>query len=260
MTGTKTTNVGLANAAYELEQAEAIYRYCHDVLGAGDIRTGRAWNKMRRAGDCVRDLLKTPPQDQQNIKAAISDQRCFQDDVADWMQICFGSEISADKLERNDRFCEESLELLQSLNMPKERILALIDYVYDRDAGETNQEIGGVMVTLAALCSANHLNMESAAQAELKRVNDPAIVEKIRKKQAAKPTGSALPVADKQGSLPKEEVHSLNRAMLLDLQKELSKKPGIGEPPRYRNARALRKIKEYLKEIPASPQTDEDAE
>lgn len=218
MTDTKTTNVGLAEDAeiWATEMKRSTAALLDEGLTEAAQGSAAVAKTLKHCADALR-------KDQQDIKATISDQRCFQDDVADWMQICFGSEIRADKLERNDRFCEESLELLQSLNMPKERILALVDYVYGRDAGEPAQEIGGVMVTLAALCSANHLNMDSAAQAELTRINDPAIVEKIRKKQAAKPTGSALPVADKQGSLPKA----------------LSNEPGVEEPPHYRNAEVL---------------------
>jgi len=55
--------------------------------------------------------------------------------------------------------------------------------------------VGGVMVTLAALCLASGIDMYSAAERELARINQPEIVAKIRTKQAAKPTGSALPVA-----------------------------------------------------------------
>ena len=119
----------------------------------------------------------------------------FQDRVASWMLTCFGPEIAADRLERGDRFLEEALELLQSGAYPRDRILALVDYVYGRPAGEPRQEVGGVMVTLAAYCLAHDLDMHDAAESELTRILQPEIVEKIRAKQAAKPTGSALPVA-----------------------------------------------------------------
>lgn len=49
------------------------------------------------------------------------------------------------------------------------------------------------MVTLAAYCNAHDLSMQQAAEQELERVWTK--VEKIRAKQAAKPTGSALPIA-----------------------------------------------------------------
>jgi NTP pyrophosphatase (non-canonical NTP hydrolase) len=117
----------------------------------------------------------------------------FQDRVKPWMMACFGAEISADRLERNDRFIEEALELVQASDYPKERAIALVDYVYGRDQGEINQEVGGVMVTLAAHCLAHGLDMHEAAETELARIWTK--VEQIRAKQAAKPTGSALPIA-----------------------------------------------------------------
>ena len=105
---------------------------------------------------------------------------------------CFGPVIPYDKLERGDRLLEEVLELLQSGDYPTQRISALTDYVYGRDKGEPAQEAGGVMVTLAAYCLAHDLDMGTAGEAELARIWTK--VEKIRAKQAAKPTGSALPI------------------------------------------------------------------
>lgn len=118
----------------------------------------------------------------------------FQDRVQGWMQLCFGAEISADKLERNDRFIEEALELVQSLGYDAARAHALVDYVFGRPVGVPEQEVGGVMVTLAALCAPNGLDMAVAGEVELERILHPDLVAKIRAKQAAKPTGSALPV------------------------------------------------------------------
>jgi NTP pyrophosphatase (non-canonical NTP hydrolase) len=117
----------------------------------------------------------------------------FQNRVAPWMDACFGPEISADRLERSDRFIEEALELVQACGYPKDRALALVDYVYGRDQGEVNQEVGGVMVTLAAHCLAHGVDMHEAGETELARIWTK--VEAIRAKQAAKPRGSALPVA-----------------------------------------------------------------
>lgn len=119
----------------------------------------------------------------------------LQDRVKPWMTECFGEEISADKLERGDRHLEEVLELLQSGDYPRERVSALTDYVYNRPKGEPSQEVGGVMITLAAYCLAHGLDMHDAGEVELARIKRPEIIAKIRAKQAAKPTGSALPVA-----------------------------------------------------------------
>lgn len=109
----------------------------------------------------------------------------FQNRVGAWMDKCFGPEISSDLKERNHRFLEEALELVQSCGAKKDEALMLVDYVYDRDQGEVNQEVGGVMVTLAALCLANGFDMRAAAETELARVWEK--MEMIRSKQAGKP-------------------------------------------------------------------------
>lgn len=117
----------------------------------------------------------------------------FQAAVYEWMLRCFGAEISADKTERNHRFLEESLELVQSLGTTKEEALKLVDYVYGRPVGEPHQEVGGTMVTLAALCQANGMSMEIAGDVELSRCWEK--IDQIRAKQAAKPKMSPLPGA-----------------------------------------------------------------
>lgn len=50
----------LREALEELQKAEATYRYAHDVFGGGDLKTGRAWDLMRRAGDKARSALQHP--------------------------------------------------------------------------------------------------------------------------------------------------------------------------------------------------------
>lgn len=121
--------------------------------------------------------------------------RKFQLTVAMWAQNCFGAKIAEDKVERNHRFLEESLELVQSLGCTKEEALQLVDYVFDRPVGEPTQEVGGVMVTLAGLCSANRIHLGESAEIELDRISQPYIMRKIREKQAAKPKHSPLPQA-----------------------------------------------------------------
>ena len=115
----------------------------------------------------------------------------FQPQVAPWMEACFGQEIANDLTERNHRFLEEALELVQSTGCTKSDAHALVEYVYGRPMGSTHQEVGGVMVTLAALCNATLLDMHEAGDDELSRVWRK--VGEIRAKQAAKPRGSALP-------------------------------------------------------------------
>lgn len=102
--------------------------------------------------------------------------------------------IAADRLERNHRFFEEAAELVQSNGMTRSEAHQLVDYVFDRPVGEMRQEVGGVMVTLAALCQASDADMVAAGETELARITVPETLARIRAKQAAKPKHSPLPV------------------------------------------------------------------
>lgn len=99
-----------------------------------------------------------------------------------------------DKPQRNQRFIEEALELVQANGITKEECLQLVDYVYGRPAGEPKQEIGGVMTTLATLCFAYEFDMTECGEVELARCWEN--IDKIRAKQALKPKNSPLPGAD----------------------------------------------------------------
>ncbi|MBC3209323.1 hypothetical protein HU755_21195 [Pseudomonas sp. SWRI111] len=104
---------------------------------------------------------------------------------------CFGPMIAGDREGRNHRFLEEALELVQTCGCSATESHKLVDYVHGRDIGEPAQEVGGVMVTLAALCLANDMDMHAAGETELARIWTKA--EQIRAKQAAKPQMSPPP-------------------------------------------------------------------
>lgn len=109
----------------------------------------------------------------------------FQRSVRYWLVACFGEDVAAARKERGHRFLEEAIELVQSTGVTTEEAHQLVDYVYGRPIGETKQEVGGVMITLAGLCSCEGVDLEGAANDELKRVWDK--IEVIRAKQAVKP-------------------------------------------------------------------------
>jgi NTP pyrophosphatase (non-canonical NTP hydrolase) len=115
----------------------------------------------------------------------------FQARVDGWLIACFGEEIARDWIERDHRFLEEALELVQSTGCTQSEAHQRVDYVYGREVGDLKQEVGGVMNTLAALCLAHGLDMDEAGEIELARVWTK--IEKIRAKQAAKPKHSPLP-------------------------------------------------------------------
>jgi len=121
------------------------------------------------------------------------DIRRFQERVRGWMADCFGAVISSDRVERNHRFLEEALELVQATGCTASEAHQLVDYVYGRPVGHPPQEVGGVLVTLAAHCLAHGIDMEDAAKTEMTRIEAPAVRDKIRAKQAAKPKHSPLP-------------------------------------------------------------------
>ena len=116
----------------------------------------------------------------------------FQYRVQPWLLECFGDMIAGDREERNHRFLEEALELVQACGCTAHEAHQLVDYVFGRHAGDPPQEVGGVMVTLAALCLANSLDMHQCGETELERIWTKT--EEIRAKQAAKPKHSPLPL------------------------------------------------------------------
>ncbi|MFK4135948.1 hypothetical protein ACI2KR_27240 [Pseudomonas luteola] len=131
----------------------------------------------------------------------------FQKRVEQWLNLCFGETIAKDQDRRNQRFLEESLELVQACGCTAEDAHQLVDYVYGRPAGEKAQEVGGVLLTLAGLCSAQGLDMNDSGEKELARVWTK--VDKIRIKEAAKPSSSPLPGDTNASMSPEEAMQAL---------------------------------------------------
>ncbi|WP_197975624.1 DUF551 domain-containing protein [Rhizobium sp. CFBP 8762] len=155
-------------------------------------------------------------------------QASFQERVGRWLDACFGPAIAADRQERNDRFIEEALELVQATGYSAGRAHALVEYVFNRPVGDPEQEAGGVQLTFASLCLANGLDMDTCGEAELARVWEK--IDKIRAKQAAKPTGSALPIAVAQPAqkascaetlLPESVTNEIVRSAMLNAWNEI---------------------------------------
>lgn len=171
------------------------------VGSASTLNGAKAWAQNHFA-KCINAALTT----------AQAEARPFQDRVQPWMMACFGAEISADRIERNHRFLEEALELVQSLGCTASEAHQLVDYTFSRAAGEPMQEVGGVMVTLAALCLAADMDMHRCGEAELARISAPATIEKIRAKQVAKPKHSSLPAAEARRDVPREPTEAMIKA------------------------------------------------
>lgn len=195
------------------------------------------------ARQALADLSHVPDGEDGGLLPPVALHGAFQSRVHAWIIACFGAEIGSDVIERNHRFLEESLELVQSNGCTASEAHQLVDYVYGRPVGEPKQEVGGVMNTLAALCTAADIDMADAGEVELTRVWTK--VEQIRAKQAAKPKHSPLPgpstshQASTSGSelkapspTPQEERHALitdaDRAWAEDMAANLPPTPQDG--------------------------------
>lgn len=115
----------------------------------------------------------------------------YQHRVEKWLEACFPPSVRSNRDERTHRFLEEALELAQANGCTRDDAMALVEYVFGRVTGKPDQEVGGVMVTLASLCSVSGLNMDEAGERELSRNWER--IDQIRAKQQSKPHGSPLP-------------------------------------------------------------------
>ena len=162
------------------------------------------WAAILKDGQpmAIEDILKELRKGQVALTQGVPDS--FQKRVEPWLLECFGEMIAGDREERNHRFLEEALKLVQSQGCTKNEAMQLVDYVYGREIGHPPQEVGGVMVTLAALCLASDMDMHECGETELARVWTK--VEQIREKQKRKPQMGPLPGAYPDRPMPPKEV------------------------------------------------------
>ncbi len=107
--------------------------------------------------------------------------KSFRARAAEWVEKAFGREALTVR-ERSWRFCEESIELMQAVDMTAEEVKRMVDAVYSRPSGQPAQEIGGVMMTLATLAWPLNCDEIEEGERELARVNQPDVIEKCREK------------------------------------------------------------------------------
>lgn len=188
-----------------LDDAQRLLSQLREELAQRDAEVERLKGVLyqeRIDADEQRQELEAAQQNLAGANAALESQQAasvggereaFQSRVLPWLLDCFGERIAGDTMERNHRFLEEALELVQACGCTADESHKLVDYVFGREVGERSQEVGGVMVTLAALCLAQNLDMHAAGETELARITQPAMAERIREKQKRKPAMSPLP-------------------------------------------------------------------
>ena len=91
----------------------------------------------------------------------------FQCGIADWITSCWDKNRLFHKRESNLRFAEEAIELMQAVGLSRDDVSSMQDYIYNRKKGDIDNEIGGVLVTLAGLATAHMINMEGVARDSL---------------------------------------------------------------------------------------------
>ncbi|WP_313008431.1 hypothetical protein [Brevundimonas vesicularis] len=142
----------------------------------------------------------------------------FQDRCGAWLDVCFGPESRMNVEHRNARFLEEAVELVQASGMTEAAAADVVRYAFSRPQGEINQEVGGVMMTLAAHCLATGVDMTAEGERELARVWTK--VDQIRAKEAAKPSfahPSPPPAAD-EDRVDAERFRALMRCGRIKMQ------------------------------------------
>ena len=109
-----------------------------------------------------------------------------QERISIWAVRTLGIEACANSVERALRVAEEAIELAQACKVSKEQLHRLVDYVFERPAGKPGQEIAGTLVCLYSLASALGLDADREFEREFLRVNEPEVVDRIRRRQAEK--------------------------------------------------------------------------
>lgn len=106
--------------------------------------------------------------------------------VSTWVRSVFSEKEATDVPERALRTAEEALELAQACEVDAATLHRLVDYVMSRPVGKPAQEIAGTMVTLYALAGALGVDADAVFEVELKRIQQPEVIERCQRRQHEK--------------------------------------------------------------------------
>lgn len=102
--------------------------------------------------------------------------------VSSWVESRLGGTAMESK-ERAMRFLEEALELVQAEGLTFKEVIKLVIHVDDKEPGDTQQELGGTILTLLAYADSKEYILSACAELEIDRI-EKAPPEKFRKRQA----------------------------------------------------------------------------
>lgn len=118
------------------------------------------------------------------LREASCNRDARQTQVRQWVERCWGEEAVSVN-ERVERFFEEAVELAQAEGVGPYRLWEIIGHVYQKDAGDPQQEVGGIGTTLLAYCAAKGISADDCERNELTRILGKP-VEHFRARHAAK--------------------------------------------------------------------------
>jgi NTP pyrophosphatase (non-canonical NTP hydrolase) len=103
-----------------------------------------------------------------------------------WVRDALGAGILYDTRERALRHLEEAMELAQALGVGQVEANALSGRVWSRPPGRIQSEAAGSLFTLVVLADVAGIDLEEELMMELKRVERPELIARIREKHAEK--------------------------------------------------------------------------
>lgn len=88
-----------------------------------------------------------------------------------WAKATFGA-VADDPIERAARMFEEATELAQGVGVPSDMLHKIVERTYSRPADTPFKEVGGLLVTVYALCARLQINPMHALETEVQRILD----------------------------------------------------------------------------------------
>lgn len=106
--------------------------------------------------------------------------------VRNWIVRAFGEAILLNRAERAARVLEEAAELAQAEGVTPEWARRIVERCYSRPKGVAAQELAQLMVVVLGHSAAAGIDVEAVTIAEIERIEQPAVIARIRLKQAEK--------------------------------------------------------------------------
>lgn len=132
---------------------------------------------------------------EQMLRMGIGEEERYQSRVAKAHKALFEGDPT-DIPERSARFCEEANEVCQAFGMTREEAHQLVDYTYGRPSGDPAAEIGAAMLTLTSLCVVAEFDLMVSAESDLRKLQRPETIARIRAKRSTRHGRGPLPGVD----------------------------------------------------------------